>query len=97
MRLPEDVQNDIANSVLCWLATADASGFPSVSPKEVWAPFGEEAVVIADIASANSVRNLRSNPRVCVSFIDIFRQKGFKLYGVAQVLTSSDRSFSLTD
>lgn len=71
--------------MLCWLATRDSEGWPSVSPKEIFALQGDDRIVIADIASGNSVRNLRADPRVCVSFVDIFRQKGFKVYGRAEI------------
>lgn len=73
-----------SRSVLCWLATADAKGQPNVSPKEVFALFDPNHLVIANIASPGSVRNLWDNPRVCVSFIDIFVQKGFKIVGTAR-------------
>lgn len=71
------------HSVLCWLATVDEAGQPNVSPKEVFAVFDREHLVIANIASPTSVRNVACNPRVCVSFIDVFVQKGFKVIGMA--------------
>jgi len=86
---------DAANrSVLCWLATVDQAGQPNVSPKEIFAPFDTEHLVIANIASPTSVRNVALNPRVCVSFIDIFVQKGFKIFGTAQNVRSTDESYS---
>lgn len=77
------------HSVLCWLATCDASGQPNVSPKEIWALVSPNFVVIANIASPCSVCNIAENPVACVSFVDVFRQKGFKLQGVARNLESS--------
>jgi predicted pyridoxine 5'-phosphate oxidase superfamily flavin-nucleotide-binding protein len=79
--------------VLCWLATVDAQGQPHVSPKEVFAVFEEQHVVIAHIASPTSVKNVLQNPKVCVSLIDIFVQKGWKLLGRAQYVHSSDEVF----
>lgn len=73
-------------SVLCWLATCDAAGQPNVSPKEIFAPFDEHHLVIAQIASPGSARNVAANPRVCVSFIDVFVQKGYKLSGTARLV-----------
>ena len=83
----------IQRSVLCWLATVDAHGQPNVSPKEVFAAFDENHLVIAHIASPISVRNIQHNPKVCVSLIDIFVQKGWKLIGHAQYLNASDEAF----
>lgn len=82
----EALRIDIAGSVLCWLATADASGRPNVSPKEIFAAFGDNQLVVADIASPVSVANITVNPQVCVSFVDIFRQRGFKIEGRAHLV-----------
>jgi uncharacterized protein len=78
-------------SVLCWLATADADGQPNVSPKEVFCAEDDgQHVLVAHIASPHSLRNLQVNPRVCLSFVDVFVQKGYKLSGSAQVLQAGD-------
>ncbi|MCC5968059.1 MAG: pyridoxamine 5'-phosphate oxidase family protein [Natronohydrobacter sp.] len=71
------------SAVLCWLATVDASNRPNVSPKEIYAETGANRLVIADIISARSVRNIRVNPAVCVSLIDVFLQRGRKVEGMA--------------
>jgi predicted pyridoxine 5'-phosphate oxidase superfamily flavin-nucleotide-binding protein len=78
--LSSEVLNYASRSVLCWLATVDENGQPNVSPKEIFAVFDSEHLVIANIASPMSVRNIGVNPRVCVSFIDVFVQKGFKVH-----------------
>jgi len=93
MIIDPSVNAEIQTSVLCWLATVDHHGQPSVSPKEIWLPFDDQTIVIADIASANSVRNIKGNPRVCLSFVDIFRQRGYKLPGKARVVDASDGDF----
>jgi predicted pyridoxine 5'-phosphate oxidase superfamily flavin-nucleotide-binding protein len=43
-------------SVLCWLATADESGQPNVSPKEVFAVADDKHIVVANIASPGSAK-----------------------------------------
>lgn len=80
-------------SVLCWFATVSPQGVPNVSPKEVFALLDDHNLVVADIASPNTVRNLRANAAACVSFIDIFRQTGYKLVGRADVIPPSDGRF----
>ena len=80
-------------SMLCWLATVDAQGKPNVSPKEIFAFHGSEHLLIAHIASPSSVRNIKANPRVCVSFIDIFVQKGFKVSGTALNVDPQDMDY----
>ena len=92
--LDTTVLNAMNTSVLCWLATCDAQGQPNVSPKEVFAAVDAQHLVIAHIASPRSVRNLAANPRVCVSFIDVFTQKGFKVLGDATVIRPGDPRFA---
>lgn len=88
------MRTDIENSVLCWLATVDPSGTPNVTPKEIFSCHGDDRIVVADIASTNTVRNIRSHPTVCVSFIDVFRQRGFKVVGSAIVIGPEDTDFA---
>ena len=91
--LTPEVLRGMERSVLCWLATADELGRPNVSPKEVFAPEGTTHFLIANIASPGSVRNLRANPRACVSMVDVFVQKGWKLEGRAEVVDRADPCF----
>ncbi|MFK7758611.1 MAG: pyridoxamine 5'-phosphate oxidase family protein [Phycisphaerales bacterium] len=81
-------------SVLCWLATCSLDGQPSVSPKEIFAPFNTNSIIIANIASPNSARNIRDNPRACVSFVNVFTQKGFQLRGSAALLQEKSEGYA---
>jgi predicted pyridoxine 5'-phosphate oxidase superfamily flavin-nucleotide-binding protein len=81
-------------SVLCWLATVDAQGQPNVSPKEVWALADDRHVVVANIASPASARNIAQQPKVCLSFVDVLVQKGFKLLGTARAVLPDDPDYS---
>jgi hypothetical protein len=80
--------------VLCWLATADAAGRPNVSPKELYEIRGSDRLLIADIASARSVRNVTANPRVCVALLDVFRQRGLRVAGEAEVVPPDGAAFA---
>ena len=51
-------------------------------------------MLIAHLASPNSINNIRDNPNVCVSFVDIFIQKGFKIKGIAKLIFKQDDDFS---
>lgn len=81
--------------VLAWLATVDASGCPNVSPKEVFSVFDDRCFVIANIASPTSARNLAENSQACLSFVDVFVQKGFKVKGRAEVIPRDRDDFTL--
>ena len=92
--LNEPIRNAASGSVLCWLGTVDADGQPNVSPKEVWAIADDAHVVVANIASPMSARNIAQQPQVCLSFVDVFVQKGFKLVGSAREVRAVDPEFS---
>lgn len=88
-----EVKKYIDNSVLCWLATSNKNNEPNVSPKEIFTYGDDKTLLIANIASPNSINNIRDNPNVCVSFVDVFVQKGFKLKGTAIIVDQNDGNF----
>ncbi len=92
--LTEAVCEAARRSVLCWLATVDAQGQPNVSPKEVWSMVDDRHVVVANIASPLTARNIAQQPKVCLSFVDVFVQKGYKLLGSARLVQPDDADFS---
>jgi len=85
----------INKSVLCWLATSSRENIPNVSPKEIFVPVGKDLLLIANIASPQSVANIEENENVCVSLVDIFVQKGFQLKGKARIIRSSDTEYTI--
>lgn len=91
--LSPEILHTASRSVLCWLATVSPDGRPNVSPKEIWAVADDSHLVIANIASPTSVRNVRHSMQACVSFIDVFVQKGFKLTGEAVNFERTHPSF----
>lgn len=84
MILSEHILDSIDRSVLCWLATCCSNHIPNVSPKEIFTAYQKEYILIANIASPNSEKNIIDNPQVCVSFIDILVQKGYQIKGSAE-------------
>jgi len=93
MLTPEIIAS-IQASVLCWLATVSPDGQPSVSPKEAFTHDGEGRLLIANITSPQSQRNLSAQPSVCVSFIDVFVQKGYQVYGEAALVQAGEPAFA---
>ncbi len=92
--LTDKIIEYLDRSVLCWLATSSIDNEPNVSPKEVFTYYDLSTILIANIASPQSVKNINQNENVCVSFIDVFVQKGFKLKGKAKIVKKTDTSFS---
>lgn len=93
MELTSEIKEYIDRSVLCWLATASIDNEPNVSPKEIFTYYGRDKVIVANIASPGTIRNIQQNNRVCISFIDILVQKGFQLKGEAQIIQKSSPNF----
>lgn len=92
--LTSDIKKSIDTCVLCWLATVDENLQPNVSPKEMFTYLDDQTLLIANIASPNSVRNIAQQPKVSVSFVDVFTQKGFKLKGEAKLITRDADSYA---
>lgn len=91
--IDDTISEAIERAVLGWLATVDADGMPNVSPKEVFAHLEGDRVVVAHIASPVSVGNLRTNARACLSFVDVFTQRGWKLKGFVRLVEPHDPEF----
>lgn len=93
MELNKVIKESINRSVLCWLATVSKENTPNVSPKEIFTYYKMDKIIVANIASPQTVRNIRKNENVCVSFIDILVQKGFKVKGKAKIIKKTDSEF----
>lgn len=93
MMLTKEVKKCIGKSVLCWLATTSNENIPNVSPKEIFNHYGTNEIIIANIASPRTVKNIGQNENVCVGFIDIFVQKGFQIKGKAKIIDKKHAEF----
>lgn len=93
MKLTEDIKKYINQSVLCWLATASLDNIPNVSPKEIFITYNDETIIIANVASPQTAKNIQQNPNICLSFIDVLVQKGYQLRGKAKVITKKEEDF----
>ena len=94
MKLTTQLKNSIDACVLFWLATSSKDNIPNVSPKEMVTHYKSEYIIIANIASPQTVKNCKQNKNVCISFIDILVQKGFQLKGKASIITHTDAEYS---
>lgn len=93
MELTIENKEYIDRSVLCWLASVSSKNIPNVSPKEIFKYYGNKKIIVANIASPQTFRNIKHNENVCVSFIDILVQKGFQIKGKATIIKKTDSEF----
>lgn len=91
--LTPDIKQYLHQSVLCWLATASSDNMPNVSPKEIFTHYKDEFIIVANISSPKTVKNIQQNQQVCISFIDVFVQKGFQLKGIASIVKKTAPEF----
>ncbi|GAB1856988.1 pyridoxamine 5'-phosphate oxidase family protein [Flavobacteriaceae bacterium MHTCC 0001] len=71
------------------------NNIPNVSPKEVFTIYGDNTVIIANIASPQTAKNIKDNPNICLSFIDVLVQKGYQLKGTAVVVSKTNTDFEI--
>lgn len=81
--LNKEIREYINRRVLCWLTTVSSKKAPNVSPKEVFLAYRNDSIIIVNIASPQSVKNIQENENTCLSFIDVFVQRGYQLKGKA--------------
>jgi predicted pyridoxine 5'-phosphate oxidase superfamily flavin-nucleotide-binding protein len=93
MKLSEELKACMSKSVLCWLATTSRDNSPNVSPKEIFTHYNDDCIIVANIASPQTVKNIQENPQVCISFLDILVQKGYQVKGKAEILTKTHNDF----
>ncbi len=94
MILNKDIKRYIDQSVLCWLATSSSKNIPNVSPKEIFTLYNDETIIVANVASPQTAKNIKENPNICLSFIDVLVQKGYQLKGKAMVVSKNDAEFT---
>ncbi|GGD19527.1 pyridoxamine 5'-phosphate oxidase family protein [Hyunsoonleella pacifica] len=87
-----DIKKYIKQSVLCWLATASKDNIPNVSPKEVFTHY-DNNIIIANIASPQSAKNIEANHNVSVSVLDVLVQKGYQIKGKAEIIRKDHSEF----
>ncbi len=88
--LTNEHKSYIDRCVLSWLATASTENLPNVSPKEIFTYWGDSDILVANIASPQTVKNIKANPQVCISILDILVQKGFQFKGTAKIIFNGD-------
>lgn len=93
MELTTEIKQSISKSILCWLATVSPQNVPNVSPKEIFNYYGTDKIIVANIASPQTVQNIKQNENISISFIDILVQKGFQVKGKAKIVGKTNIQF----
>jgi len=91
--LTDDMKRVIREQLLGFVATTGADGTPNLSPKGSFFIVNDATIAFGEIRSPGTIRNLRSNARVEVNFVDPFIRKGYRFAGTSTVVARDDPSF----
>lgn len=95
--MSSDTIDFVKNLQFGFVASVRPDGRPSLSHKGMLTVFDENHLIFADIASTETVQNLKQNPEVTVEVMDLLSRKGHRFYGRAQIIPAyaeSDKYFS---
>jgi hypothetical protein len=85
VNITDDMRDIIRRAILSFVATVNPDGTPNVSPKASLTVRGN-ALYFADIASPNTLRNLKWNAAIEINVVDVFSRRGYRFSGLATVL-----------
>ncbi len=85
-----EMEDMIASTALCYVATVNADGTPNLSPKASLAKIDGNTLGFCNVASPQTIANLRANPSLEVNIVDIFTRRGFRFKGTATLLEEGD-------
>ena len=84
--LTEDMKSMVSRIRLCFVATVSPDGKPNLSPKGSIGVWDDEHLVFADIASPNTVENLKGNPYIEINVVDPILRRGYRFKGKAELV-----------
>ena len=79
------------------VATVNANGTPSVSPKATFVVVDDETLAFGNLRSPGTLANLRANPAVEICFTDVLSRKAIRVTGTGSIIGKSDASQRLQD
>jgi hypothetical protein len=83
--IPRDARDRVHRYPLCFVATVNEDGSPTVSPKGTVRAWDADHLVFADVASPRTVANIARDDRVHVNVVDHFARRGWRFSGRARV------------
>lgn len=87
--LTADMLDVIQRTILSFVATVNKDGSPNLSPKASLIA-RNDTLFFADIASPQTINNIRRNPEISINVVDVFSRRGYRFNGRAAVLPVGD-------
>ena len=91
--LTADMKRIVEEQLLGFVATTAPDGTPNLSPKGSFFVVDDDAIAFGEIRSPGTVRNLRTNSRIEINFVDPFVRKGYRFSGTAIVVERGAGTF----
>ncbi|MDE0203391.1 MAG: pyridoxamine 5'-phosphate oxidase family protein [Rhodospirillaceae bacterium] len=95
--LTDEMQTLIRRFSAGAVATVNADGTPSVSPKGTFVVLDDRTLAFGHIRSPGTVANLRRNPAIEVCFTDVVTRRAVRVTGTAAILRQGDADAALDD
>jgi predicted pyridoxine 5'-phosphate oxidase superfamily flavin-nucleotide-binding protein len=91
--ITEDMRSIVESAKLGFVATVCEDGSPNLSPKGSVLVYDDEHLVFMDMASPNTVANLRRDPRVEINVVDFLKRRGYRFKGTATFERAGDAGY----
>jgi uncharacterized protein len=88
LKLTDKMKQLVEEQRLCFVATVCGDGSPNLSPKGTIFVWSDSELAFFDLASPQTVENLKQNARIELNVVDQRTRTGFRFKGTAQVATS---------
>ncbi len=85
--IPGDMQ-EFLKGKMAWVGTASKDGVPNSTPKGTVQVLDDSHLMFADLFSRKTRENLKENPHVSVTVIDLTTFKGYQFKGTAEMIDS---------
>jgi predicted pyridoxine 5'-phosphate oxidase superfamily flavin-nucleotide-binding protein len=97
VKITDEIRKFVETQKISYVATVGKKGLPNVSPKGPLRVIDDKTLAFADLFSKKTRENLRDNPWIAVSVVDVERKEGFQFRGKAEVMTQGPLYEQITE
>ncbi len=87
VKITDEIRKFVETQKISYVATVNKKGHPNVSPKGPLRIVDDKTLAFADLFSKKTRDNLKENPWIAVSVVDVGKKEGFQFRGKAEILT----------
>jgi len=92
-KITEEMRTIVHESRMCFVATVNEDGTPNLSPKGSLAVYDDNHLVFANIASPDTVANLKRLPVIEINVVDIFLRRGYRFKGTVELMLEGTKEY----